>query len=111
MAKQLRIDYRELIQSAEFATGHRGLVDEQLAQRVGRIVEAIDPETRLTEEEAKVARAQLLKMLVTRIQLMADRHRIPAIAAEKVERPIFVVGYMRTGTTILHSLLAEDPAS
>lgn len=107
----LLLDHQELIRAAEYATGHRGLVDAGLAGRLQRLIEGLDPEGDLSDEEAKLARSQLLRILVTRMQLAADRRRIPAIAEEKIERPIIVVGYMRTGTTILHSLLAEDPQS
>ena len=40
-----------------------------------------------------------------------DRRRNPGIAGEEPRRPIFIVGLPRTGTTLLHSLLALDSAS
>ena len=36
---------------------------------------------------------------------------IPRIAEERIERPLFIVGLPRTGSTLLHHLLAQDPAS
>jgi hypothetical protein len=33
----------------------------------------------------------------------------PAIAEERILRPIFIVGLPRSGTTFLHNLLAQDP--
>ena len=36
---------------------------------------------------------------------------IPEIAAEEVRQPLFIVGLPRTGSTLLHHLLAQDPGS
>src|SRR5262249_36142916 len=49
--------------------------------------------------------------LETRLLLADARKRAPAIAAERVERPLVITGLPRTGTSILHELLAQDPAS
>jgi Sulfotransferase family len=56
-------------------------------------------------------RQQLQGILVNRLRLILDRRFFPGIAREKVERPIFVVGFARSGSTLLHGLLAQDPES
>ena len=43
------------------------------------------------------------------MRLEADRKRYPAIADEVIRHPLFVVGLPRTGSTLLHHLLAQDP--
>jgi hypothetical protein len=52
---------------------------------------------------------QIQKLLVNRLLIALDRQRFPAIAVEKIEQPVFIIGFARSGTTFLHSLLAEDP--
>jgi hypothetical protein len=43
---------------------------------------------------------------------MTEVHRQnPEIAAGAIRRPIFIIGLPRTGTTILHHLLAQDPGN
>lgn len=54
---------------------------------------------------------QIENILKTRLELARDWATYPDIAQESIERPIFVVGYARTGTTVMHSLLGEDPNS
>ncbi len=49
----------------------------------------------------QVARARL------RIQAALKAH--PEVLAERVERPVFIIGLGRTGSTLLHRLLALDP--
>ena len=55
------------------------------------------------------ARADIAGLLATRLRLEADRKRYPGIADEVIRRPLFVVGLPRTGSTLLHHLLAQDP--
>ena len=66
-------------------------------------------EARLSAQgEARLA-AQLCSLLKTRLQLYADRARHPEISAQEIVAPLIVTGLPRSGTTILHGLLAQDP--
>jgi hypothetical protein len=49
--------------------------------------------------------------LEQRLRLIEHRRRNPAVAEERIERPLIVIGLPRTGTTALVDLLALDPAS
>src|SRR5438552_2918489 len=109
MAQQL--DNNEIITAAGYATGHFNLLDAGFAARLGKFTDWLNQNGNLAPEQVLTARRQILQIVITRLQLAADRKRIPAIAEEKIERPIFVIGYSRTGTTLLHSLLAADPAN
>lgn len=51
----------------------------------------------------------LLRLLTNRLAIEKRIHNQPAIAEEPVISPIFVIGLPRTGTTLLHNLLAQDP--
>lgn len=65
------------------------------------------------QDEAGQARfaERLIALLVTRLKLYADRAAMPEIAQQKIVAPIVVTGLPRGGTTILHALLAQDPAA
>lgn len=103
------VDVQELIRSAELITGGAGLVTEALSLRLSRLVEHLNTQGELNPDQAWEAQAQLRQILSTRLRLAQDRERVPGIAQESINRPIFVIGYSRTGTTLLQSLLAEDP--
>jgi hypothetical protein len=47
--------------------------------------------------------------LVTRLRLVEDARLHPEICEQSIERPIFVVGLPRSGTTITYDMLALDP--
>jgi hypothetical protein len=67
------------------------------------------PEAGLTPVGNYFQRSQIKSALVGRLlsQLQMGQH--PEHADVRIERPIFVVGLPRTGTTALHRLLAADP--
>jgi Sulfotransferase family len=48
----------------------------------------------------------LTGVLVKRLRLVADRKHHPEIEREEIDRPIFIVGPPRSGSTHLHALLA-----
>ncbi|HEY2688592.1 MAG TPA: sulfotransferase, partial [Streptosporangiaceae bacterium] len=64
----------------------------------------------LTPMGAKVARSFLRGALVARLLSEAAWRAHPGHAEVRIERPLFVTGLPRTGTTALHRLLAADPA-
>jgi len=75
------------------------------------LARSLEDEAALTPLGRITARRRILSLLESRARLAADRARLPGIADEKIERPLVVVGLPRTGTTLLHTLLAQDPAT
>lgn len=57
------------------------------------------------------ARIDLTRLLRNLGALSAYQARHPAVLDQPIERPIFITGMPRSGTTSLHKLLAEDPAN
>ncbi|GGC03348.1 putative sulfotransferase [Novosphingobium endophyticum] len=104
-----RIDASALVQTAQIVAGNFDPVDPALAGRLSRFVDWLNEQPPLRADQKHAAERQLRKILATRLRLGADRKRIIGIAQEKIERPIFVIGFARTGTTLIHSLMAEDP--
>jgi hypothetical protein len=56
-------------------------------------------------------RHDILRLLCNRLRLEDDWKRHPGIAAQGIDRPLFIAGLPRTGTSLLHGLLAQDPAN
>ena len=76
-----------------------------------RLLESMEAEARLNPMGRLATRYDLIHLLVNRLRMEKDRKRNPGIAEVEPRRPIFIAGLPRTGTTLLHSLLALDPAS
>src|SRR4051812_23006051 len=51
------------------------------------------------------------RFLANLLRLRDEELRTPTILEEPLERPIFITGLPRSGTTFLHRLLAEDDAN
>jgi Sulfotransferase family len=105
------IDTNALIYSARMVSGNFAPIEPGLVERVTRLVDWLNAQPALPPARRSEVELQLRKLLATRLRLAADRARLPEIAGETIKRPIFVIGFARTGTSLLHSLLAEDPGA
>ena len=52
-----------------------------------------------------------VRFLSNLLRLRDEESQTPEILDQRIERPIFIAGLPRSGTTFLHSLLAQDPAN
>jgi hypothetical protein len=73
------------------------------------LVDSLNREAALSETGKQLVWQWVLRRLRNRLAVVEYRKRHPELASEKVERPWFVCGMMRTGTTILYELLHLDP--
>lgn len=74
-----------------------------------RLTEDLRRHARLTPIGRLATHRHLVDLLANRLWLEDDRKRHPETAAAPVRAPLFIVGLPRTGTTLLHMLLAQDP--
>jgi hypothetical protein len=107
----VRLDADEMLDEAARRTGLSDFGGDSFLEPYRVFVRAIDREARLHPLGRVISRSDCLNWLENRLQLADARKRDPGIAAEPVERPLVVTGLPRTGTSILHELLAQDPAS
>src|SRR5262249_55199505 len=73
------------------------------------IIEGINQKGPFSDYRLDAMRRQIQKLLTNRLRVALDRVSFPGIAQEKIEQPLFVIGFGRSGTTFLHTLLAQDP--
>jgi hypothetical protein len=78
---------------------------------LGLFVDSLNDEARLNPVGEFIARERILLHTVNRLHYVEDRKRHPGIADVEIERPVFIIGLPRTGTTILHDILDQDPAN
>jgi hypothetical protein len=84
--------------------------DDTWRDGLARLCDGLVSEARLNELGVEIAVLDVIRPLTGRLQIVKWRKENPAVAAQPVTRPIFIVGQPRTGTTILFDLLAQDPA-
>ena len=95
-----RLDADQIIESAEYATSAWELCDEGLRRRLHAFVDCANRSAGRDESRMARAHAQLLAMMHRRLRLEADLRRVPAMTQEEISRPIFIIGYSRTGTSL-----------
>jgi len=106
------LDADELLATARASTGLDDLGEADWpgwTETYQRLVTSIDAESGLHTLGRVVTRAEVLKVLQTWLRLQREWATRPAIHAQPIDAPLFVVGPPRTGTTILLELLALDP--
>jgi hypothetical protein len=107
----LPLEPEKLIARARRSSGKTDLGDDGFRIGLERLCASLDGEAGLTPLGRTIARRELLRWLGNRLEMQDWWSRHPEISKQVIERPLFVVGMGRTGTTILHDLLAQDPGS
>jgi hypothetical protein len=95
------------------ARAHTGLTDfggDGWREGFNVFVDALNAEAQLNLVGRVLARDDLLNWLENRLRMTDAFAHNPEIGEERVEAPLFITGLPRTGTSILHELLAQDPA-
>src|SRR5215831_7460321 len=100
----------DLHASATRVTGLADFGSDDYRDGLAVLLESYARDAGLTPLGRKVKRSFLRGALVARLLSEAAWQSWPQYAAVAIERPIFVTGLPRTGTTALHRLLAADPA-
>ncbi|KUI28080.1 sulfotransferase [Mycobacterium sp. GA-2829] len=98
---------QDLLARAETATGLHDYGDPTLPARFGVAVDHLNG-LGMDADGLRRAAEVCHWLLTTRLEFFADRDRYP-VAAEVIDRPMFVTGEPRSGTTLMHALLSVDP--
>ena len=75
------------------------------------LLDGLDREWRGHVVGRTLTRAEILRSLQTRLEVVAAVDRQPDLFARPVAEPLFIVGAARSGTSILHELLCLDPTA
>jgi hypothetical protein len=84
--------------------------DDAFVEPLDILLPALEDEAQLTILGRWLTRRFVLRMLEVRLQLTDYVKRDPGVRDEPIVRPLVVTGAPRTGTTILHALLMQDPS-
>ncbi len=105
------LDEAVLIDEAMRNTGLSDFGGDAFREPLAIFLDALDREAELHLLGRILARGDVLNLLENRLHMTEARRRNPEIAQERIERPIFITGLPRTGTSILHELLGQDPVN
>ena len=75
------------------------------------LIESIEAEANLTPFGRMVQQGRMIGLLKNRLLVQEAVKCNPEILQEKIEAPLVIVGLQRTGTTMLHRMLAQDASN
>jgi Sulfotransferase family len=102
------IEPEQLIALAERRSGLHDFGDAAFRQPMQRLLTAGVNEAALSVVGRSALRWDTLRFLGNLLHLRAAESHNPAILETPIEKPIFITGLPRSGTTFLHRLLLED---
>ncbi|MEM7411358.1 MAG: sulfotransferase [Myxococcota bacterium] len=100
-----------LAEASQRADGLTDLGEEPFREGLERFSASLESEGKLNPLGRVIAKERALGHAVNRLRYVDDRKTHPEIAKQEIEKPVFIVGLPRTGTTILHDILAKDPSN
>jgi len=100
----------QLIGAARQAAGLDDFGGDSFREGLDILVADINADTQRPAEMVQRNAGMITKTLVDRLRVIDALARRPEVLNAPVERPVFVFGLPRSGTTLLSNLLAADPA-
>jgi hypothetical protein len=105
----INLDEDKLLGAARRRAGSDDFGPEGFLQPFRVLLSGMKNEGRMTFSGRISAREYALLGLVARLGMFREIKKHPEILEQPVRRPLIIVGMPRTGTTLLHHLLARDP--
>jgi hypothetical protein len=103
----LKVD--ALLDAARAKAGSDELGDDWFLEPLGVLVAALNDEAQLSEIGAQMTERRLVALLVDRLRLRVLQRQHPEVLDEQVRVAAEICGLPRTGSTLLHRLLAASP--
>ncbi len=104
-----RFDEEAVLAAARAKCGLADFGEDGFRAGLRALLRSLAAEAGLHEIGAETQRARVVDSLVTRLTLREALRRNPEILEEDLGDPVVIVGLARTGSTMLHRLLASGP--
>lgn len=103
------LDEQSILDEARAIAELREFGDESFREPLRVLLDALDREAGLLDFGRAAQRSRIVDLLVNRLRAEEQFRLHPEILDEDLGAPIVIVGLPRTGTTLLHRTLAQDP--
>ena len=104
------LEVDDLVKKARKKTGLNDFGDESFLDPLQRNLEEAVSKKILHWRGTVIQRAGKIRLLSNRLEINNYLKKHPKVKNEVIDSPIFIVGLPRTGSTMLHQLLACDPS-
>ncbi len=100
-----------IAEARERTGGLEDFAEPQFLRGLEVFVDSLRDDAMLNPTGVHIAKNVAMGHIVNRLNYVNDRKLHPRIAEQTIVKPVFIIGFPRTGTTILHDILAQDPAN
>ena len=105
------LDPAALLDKAQLQTGLSDFGGKTFHEPFEILLQSLRDEAKLNARGVFMMHRTMLRLLSNRLRTEQAFAEKPALAETPIPRPLYVIGFPRTGTTLLHNLLACDPAA
>ena len=103
------LDFDGLLEAARRRTGLDDFGDPCFHEPLRVLLRSLEDEAGMHALGRTIMRERIVGMLANRLRVEAIVREHPEVERLAIARPIVIAGLQRTGTTLLHRLLAADP--
>lgn len=102
---QLPLSVEQLLEKAREISGV-DIVDDEAVEPLRYLVASLNRDSRLHKIGVIAKQNKLLRLLCNRLRMMRDFAAHPEISQQKIQRPVFIFGMARSGTTKTHRVIS-----
>ena len=107
--RPIDLSHERLMAAASKQTGLFDWGEEDFLTPLTVLLDAYEKEADLSLLGRLVAQKSITRLLANRLRIQSDFTCHPEILQQPVNKPLFILGLPRTGTTLLFNLLDQDP--
>ena len=105
------LDPNALLDKAQRQTGLSDFGGTAFREPFEILLKSLRDEAQLNPRGLFMMNRTMLRLLTNRLHTEAAFAENPTLADVEIPRPLYIIGFPRTGTTLLHNLLACDPTA
>lgn len=105
------LEVEALLEAATKATQLDQFGEQSFYAPLAQLVDSLKSEAKLNFVGTHLSKKMLVELLSERLRIQQYLKRAPEALLEKVDRPLFVIGMPRSGTSFLFNLLCQDVSS
>ncbi|HWU26659.1 MAG TPA: sulfotransferase [Rhizomicrobium sp.] len=108
-ATRTGLDAEKLMAVALARTRRNDFSDYSFVEPLSRLLASYEDEADLSDFGRRAVHFDVMRCLKNLLRFDAVEDEHPEILVRPIPEPVFIMGLPRSGTTFLHSLLAQDP--
>jgi hypothetical protein len=109
MSNEWRV--QQCMDDAQRETGLNDFGEPDLKPALTMLLKSLNEDVKFSEFGRRAFHSRIHMHLCNRLRLAEDRKRFPAIAKQRIDKPIFITGLPRSGSSFLLEVMAQDPTN